>query len=131
MGYAAALLSKSIRRVIITQSLLSLFVAAASLFVQGWVGAASACYGGAISVLCACMLGWRVRRAGDLAWQGSRLGALSLCLGMAERFGIALVGFAFGIGILALPAVPQIAAFALNQLAYFVAVRDASPSWQS
>ncbi|MFQ5936882.1 MAG: ATP synthase subunit I [Acidiferrobacterales bacterium] len=125
MGYAATLLSRLVRRVVLVQSLLTLLVAAASLLVLGWVGAVSACYGGAISILCACLLGWRVHRAGELAWQGSSLGTLSLCLGMAERFGVALLGFALGIAVLDLPAVPQIAAFAFNQLAYFAAAKDA------
>lgn len=130
MGYAAALLSKTVRRVVLVQALLSLFVAAASLSVQGWAGAASACYGGAIGILCTCLLGWRVHRAGALAWQGSRLSALSLCLGMAERFGIALAAFAVGIGVLQLPAVPQIAAFALGQLGYVSAARPETPGLQ-
>ncbi|MFQ6021584.1 MAG: ATP synthase subunit I [Acidiferrobacterales bacterium] len=129
MGYAAALLSKTVRRVAFVQSLLVLLVATASLSVQGWDSAVSACYGGVISILCAFLLGWRVRRAGDLVWQGSKLGTLSLCLGMAERFGIALVGFAFGIGVLHLPAVPQVAAFALSQFAYFAAVKPPSPGY--
>lgn len=131
MGYAAALLSKTVRRVVLVQSLLSLLVAVASLSVQGWIGAVSACYGGAISILCALLLGWRVRRAGELAWQGSKLGAVSLCLGMMERFGIALIGFAVGIGILHLPVVPQLLAFALSQFAYLAAARETSPGYQS
>jgi F0F1-type ATP synthase assembly protein I len=131
MDYAATLLSRTVRRVVLVQSLLTLLVAVASLLVQGWVSAVSACYGGAISILCACLLGWRVWRAGDLAWQGSRRGALSLCLGMAERLGIALIGFTIGIGILSLPAIPQIAAFALGQLAYVAAAtKPASPGRQ-
>lgn len=131
MGYAAALLSKTVRRVVLVQSLLSLLVAAASLSIQGWISAASACYGGAISILCALLLGWRVRRAGDLAWQGSKLGALSLCLGMVERFGIALIGFAIGIGVFHLPVVPQLVAFALSQFAYLAAAKETSPGYQS
>lgn len=131
MGYAAALLSRSVRRVVLVQSLLSVLVAAASLLVLGWAGAVSACYGGAISIVCACLLSWRVRRAGDLAWQAPRLVAFSLCLGMVERFGIALAGFAIGIGVLHLPAVPQIAAFALSQFAYPAAGKSLSPGWHS
>lgn len=130
MGYAAAFLSKSVRRVVFVQSLLTLLVATASLSVQGWTSAASACYGGAISILCAFLLGWRVHRAGELVWRGSKLGALSLCLGMAERYGVALVGFALGIGVLELPAVPQVAAFAVSQFAYLAAARDGSPGYQ-
>ncbi|MFQ5994653.1 MAG: ATP synthase subunit I [Acidiferrobacterales bacterium] len=124
MGYAAVFLSRSVRRVVLVQSLLSLLVAVASSLVLGWIGAISACYGGAISIVCALLLGWRVRRAGDLAWHGSNLGVLSLCTGMVERFGIALAGFAFGIGVLQLPALPQLTAFAIGQFAYLAAARD-------
>lgn len=130
MGYAAALLSRIVRRVVLVQALLSLITAAALLSVQGWASAAAACYGGTVSILCTCLLGWRIHRAGDLAWHGSKWGALSLYLGMAERFGVALAAFAIGIGMLQLPAVPQIAAFALGQLAYVAAARPASPGLQ-
>lgn len=126
MGYAAALLSRTVRRVVLVQALLSLLAAVVLLSVQGWASAAAACYGGAVSILCACLLGWRVHRAGDLVWQGSGSGAWSLCLGMAERFGVALAAFAAGIGLLQLPAIPQVAAFALAQLAYIAAVWPAS-----
>ena len=62
--------------------------------------------------------------------QGSKLGAVWLCLGMVERFGVALIGFAVGIGVLHLPVVPQLVAFALSQFAYLAAARETSPGYQ-
>ena len=130
MDYAATLLSKTVRRVAFFQLLLVLLVATASLLVQGWVSAMSACYGGLISILCVFLLAWRVNRAGGFASQGSKLGIFWLLLGIAERFGVALAGFGFGIGILQLPAVPQVAAFAVSQFAFFAAAKPASAGMQ-
>ena len=79
-------------------------------------GAAAVC-GGAIAMLVASLLGWRLQRAADAAGQVQQ-GAVQLYLGAAERFLIVGIGFAVGIAWLSLPPVAMIVGFAAAQLSF-------------
>lgn len=113
-----------LRNVVLAQ--LSLVAAAtlAAFLWRGQWGALSALGGGAIVLLNSLLLAWRVRRAGEL--EGNSV-VLAMYMGAAQRFLIAAVGFALGIGALGLDPLPMIAAFAIAQFGYAVAAKRQVP----
>ncbi len=123
MSSAAESLRRGVQRVVVVQALLTLCVAAAFFSIRGWHDAVSAAYGGGIAACGAWWLGWRLRRTGGLSVQHRKWGVAVLYLGFLERFGLALVGFALGVGTFKLPAVPQVLAFTLAQFSYIAAAR--------
>lgn len=123
MSYAAEILGKSIRRVLLTQLLLSLAVVAGYLAIEGWAGgrrpALAALYGGGIALVSTWLLGRRVRRAGDPARHDAG-GQLGLYAGAAPRFVATLVLLGIGMGWLKLAPVPLIVAFGLAQFGFLI-----------
>lgn len=120
MAYAAGNFQQGIRRVVLSQALLTLIVTAFLLFTRGGFEAVSACYGGATTILSSWWLGRRVRRAGEFARQDLRGGQISLYVGAAQRFVTVLVLLGLGIGLLKLAPLPLIIAFAVAQLGFLV-----------
>lgn len=118
MGDAAGNLDHGIRRVVLSQALLALVVAAFFLFTRGGFEALSACYGGATAVMSSWWLGRRVRRSAELARADIRSGQISLYFGAVQRFVAVLVLLAVGIGALKLAPLPLIIAFAVAQLGF-------------
>ncbi len=123
MSYAAEILGKSIRRVLLTQLLLTLAVAAAYLVVEGWPagrsGALAASYGGALALASTWLLGRRVQRTSDAVRQGAG-SQLGLYAGAAPRFVATLVLLGIGMGWLKLAPIPLIVAFGLAQLGFLI-----------
>ena len=113
-----------LRRALVAQLLLTAVVAMVAALQGGIAAAGAAFYGGAIAMANTLLLARRVRRAGDAALQGTNMGMVSLYLGVVERFAVAIAGFAFGIGVLRLPVLPQLAAFVLAQFGFIAAARD-------
>lgn len=113
MGDAAVNLQRGIRRVVLSQALLTLMVAIGIWVTHGKFDAVSACYGGGITVLSTWWLGRRVQRAGD--GTGAQI---SLYAGAAVRFVTVLVLLGVGIGFLKLAPIPLIIAFAVAQLGF-------------
>lgn len=120
MGYAAANLQQGIRRVVLTQTLLTLIVAIGFLFTLDMFHAVAACYGGAITVLSTWWLGRRLQLAGELALRDVKGGQISLYGGVALRFVTVLVLLGVGIGLLKLAPIPLITAFAVAQLGFLL-----------
>ena len=120
MGDAAGNLDHGIRRVVLSQALLALAVAAFFLITRGGFEALSACYGGATAVMSSWWLGRRVRRSAELARADIRSGQISLYFGAAQRFVAVVVLLAVGIGALKLAPLPLIIAFAVAQLGFLV-----------
>lgn len=118
MGYAAGNLEQGVQRVVLSQALLTLMVAAIFLITLGAFEAVSACYGGATTILSSWWLGRRVQRAGELALRDTKSGQLSLYGGAILRFVTVLVLLGLGIGLLKLPPIPLIIAFAVAQLGF-------------
>jgi len=114
----------ALRNVVLAQlSLVAAAVIAAFLW-RGQFAALSALFGGAIVLVNSLLLSWRVARTAD---QEGNSVALAMYLGAAQRFLVAALGFALGIGGLGLEPLPMIAAFALAQFGYAVAARRQYP----
>lgn len=131
MSYAARLLAQHVRRVLYTQAVLTLVVAAGffvgapesvstpkGFFSPDWYYGLSASYGGAVAMLSAWWLGRGVNAAGELAREHPGHGVLALYSRLFHRlFGtIALMAIAFA--ALRLAMVPVVAGFAAAQLGY-------------
>ena len=113
-----------LRNLVLAQlSLVAVTIIAAFLW-RGQFAALSALYGGAIVLVNSLLLAWRVRGAG--AMDGNRV-VMAMYLGAAQRFAVAAVGFALGIGWLGLAPLPMIAAFALAQFGYAIAAKRQYP----
>ncbi|MHB8453328.1 MAG: ATP synthase subunit I [Acidiferrobacterales bacterium] len=123
MSYAAEILSKSIRRVLFTQLLLTLAVAAAYLAIDGLSGrrgpVPAALFGGAAALASTWFLGRRVRRASEPA-SLSAGGQLAFYAGAAPRFVVTIVLLGIGMGWLKLAPVPLIVAFGLAQFGFVI-----------
>lgn len=112
------------RNIIIAQLILTAVVAVAFLFWQGQIQALSAVYGGVIVLLNGLLLARRVRRMTSA--EGSNV-ALSMYMGAGQRFVFTLAAFAIGMGLLKLPPLPMIAAFAAAQFGLVLAAQRQQP----
>jgi len=123
MSYAAEVLSKSIRRVLLTQLTLTLAVAAVYLVMEGWTGGRgpvlAALFGGGVAIASTWFLGRRVRRTSDSA-QPNAGGQLGLYAGAAPRFVVTLLLLGVGMGWFKLAPVPLIVAFGLAQFGFLI-----------
>jgi ATP synthase protein I len=114
------------RKLLLTQLLLVALVAVGSYLQFGQPAAQAALFGGCIALVNTLLLAWRVRNAGHRAEQSSSRGALTLYLGAVERFVFTLLAFIAGMGMLKLPPLPMLVAFAAAQLGYWIAARDSN-----
>jgi ATP synthase protein I len=112
-NFAAGALREGVRRVILIQGLLSLFVAAGFGYVHGGFSFLSALYGGAITLLLTVWLGRGV-------WRARGLGALYAFT--ITRYAAAMLFLGFGMGVLKLAPLPLIVAFAVAQLGFLARV---------
>ncbi len=123
MTYAAAVLSESIRRVLLTQLTLTVVTAAGYLAwyrsAAGLDAVAAAAYGGAVALVGTWLLARRIRRVNDSTSEGAG-GQLVMYTGAAPRFIATLVLLAAGIGWLKLAPIPLILAFGIGQLAFII-----------
>lgn len=122
MSYAADVLSKGIRRVLLSQLVLVLGVAAGSWILvgepAGQFSALSALYGGAITMLSTWWLGRRVQQSGAIALTQPQRSQMVLYAGALQRLVLTLVLLGLGLGWLDLAPVPLIVAFAAAQLGF-------------
>jgi ATP synthase protein I len=125
MNTASAELAAKTRRVIAVQLVVSL-VAAAIFLVQGWLGAASALYGGLVSVALAVLSGWGFRRANKHALSDPKKSLMILYIGAVQRFVAVLVLLGAGLGLLKLEPLAVFIGFALAQASYLMGVRGGS-----
>ena len=112
------------RKLLLTQLFLVALVAGGSYLQVGRSAAQAALFGGCIALVNTLLLGWRVRNAGQRAEQSGARGALTLYLGAVERFVFTLLAFIVGMGMMKLPPLPMLVAFAVAQLGYWIAARD-------
>lgn len=111
------------RNLLIIQIIFTAVVSGVGLQLLGGPGAKSALYGGGIALVNSLLLGWRVRRAGAAAGKSVTQGAFTLYWGAIERFVFTMVAFIVGMGLLRLRPEPLLAAFAVAQLAYWIAAQ--------
>lgn len=120
MSYAAQILRKGLRRVLVTQVSLTLAVAVVAAFraphhhALGPVVAALA--GGAIAMLGALVLAYTVGRADGK--QGAAQAQLWLYGGAVARFVFAIVLLGLGLGVFHVAPLPFLVAFGLGQVAF-------------
>lgn len=111
------------RRLVITQITLGGFCAAGFYLAKGAIGAQSAIYGTAISIVLAVLLITGVRRAAASAEKSKNKSMAVLYFGAAQRFLLALVLFALGVGKLGLDPLAMVAGFAVAQATYLLAMQ--------
>jgi ATP synthase protein I len=125
MSYGSKVLSAGVQRTLLAQGLLILITAGIFLAYKGPTSATAVIYGGAIAMLIAALLGWRLQRAADAAGEAPEAqlqGSMQLYWGAMERFLIVGVGFAVGIAVIKLPPLPMIVAFAVAQLGFLLRI---------
>jgi ATP synthase protein I len=122
VSYAADVLKTGIRRVLLSQLVLVVGVAAGSWILvgepAGRFSALSALYGGAITMLSTWWLGRRVQQSGAIAHTQPQRSQMVLYAGAIQRFVLTLVLLGLGLGWLDLAPVPLIVAFAAAQLGF-------------
>lgn len=90
-----------------------------ALTMKGASASYAALYGGGVAVLNSMLLAWRVKRAGEVAKTNPKQSVYILYFGAVERFVVALVGLAVGLGAFHLDPIPLLATFGVAQAAYF------------
>lgn len=116
-------LREGIRRVVLTQVLITLSVAAVFWYVRDRHQALAALYGGAAALLSGVWLARGVRRAGARPDQGGILGALYA--NAVVRYAAVILLLGLGLGWLRLAPVPLVCAFAAAQLGVLAHIRRA------
>lgn len=107
------------KRLIIIQVALVIAGVVIALSTKGVSASLAALYGGGIALLNSMLLAWRVKRAGEVAKTNPKQSVYILYFGAVERFVVALVGLAVGLGAFKLDPIPALATFAIAQIAYF------------
>ena len=120
MSHAAEILRQGVRRVLLSQAVLTLLTGAVFLVSLGSGAAVAALYGGAVALLSTWLLGRRVQRIPEIPAQGHAGGQLALYAGVLPRFIVTLALLGIGIGGLKLFPLPLIAAFAVAQLGFLI-----------
>ena len=120
MSYAAEDLRQGVRRVLLSQAVLTLVTGAAFLVSLGSAAALAALYGGAVAVIGTWLLGRRVQRTPETPAQTLAGAQFALYAGILPRFIVTLVLLGIGIGGLKLFPLPLIAAFAVAQLGFLI-----------
>jgi len=108
-------LNQAHTKLLLAQAGLAAATALIFLFWKGSAEALAALFGGGIVLINSILLAWRVRRAAGL--EGNSV-VLAMYLGAVERFVVVGACFALGIGVLSLPPVPMIAAFAVGLIGF-------------
>ena len=140
MSTAAEILNKGIRRVVLSQMVLTVVVAGGFLLFAGWslpkdpswlpagiLDALSALFGGGIAVLSTWWLGRSVQRAGEAARQNQQSSQWALYAGAVQRFVGTLVLLGLGLGGLKLAPIPLIVAFAVAQFGFIASAGGIKP----
>ena len=120
MSYAAESFRQGVRRVLLSQVVLTLLTGAVFFVSLGSGAAWAALYGGAVAVIGTWLLARRVQRTPETPAQTQAAGQLALYAGVLPRFIVTLALLGIGIGGLKLFPLPLIAAFAIAQLGFLV-----------
>jgi ATP synthase protein I len=118
ISYSARVLRAGLRKTLIVQLLLVTAAGIGAYLAYGSAAAVGTLYGGAVAVVVAVLLAWRVQRAGEIGGSDAQRGTVQLYLGAVERFVFVLLAIGLGIAVLKLAPLPMIAGFAVAQLGY-------------
>ena len=109
------------QRLLIIQAGLVLFAAIGSFYYFGSHAVPATLFGGAIAMANAFLLSRRLEQASDLAENNPNAGALTLYVGVIQRFVFTLIMFAVGIKAIGLiPPVAIIIGFGVAQLGFMI-----------
>jgi len=120
MGYVDAV-SRDLRRVLLTQVLLTLLIAGGFGFARGLPESLAALYGGTTTILVTAWLARRVRHAGEAATPGA--GLIVIYSSAVVRYAAVVVLVGAGIGLLKLAPLPLLSAFAVTQFGFLASWR--------
>jgi ATP synthase protein I len=110
-----------LQRLLIIQAGLVLFAAIGSFYYFGGHAVSATLFGGAIAMANTILLSRRLEAASDLAADNPNAGALTLYLGVIQRFVLTLVMFAVGIKVLKLvPPEAMVGGFAIAYLGFMI-----------
>lgn len=119
MSYAAEILRRAVRRLVLVQVLLVVAVGVGFLTTKGVADLWAVLYGGAIALFNTLFSAYRLQRATDAATDSVKRGMIELYVGAITRFVATPTLVALGIIALALNPVGIIAGFAIAQVGYF------------
>ena len=109
------------QRLLIIQAALVLFAAIGTFYYLGSHAVTATLFGGAVAMANTVLLSRRLGQASDLAANNPNAGALTLYLGVIQRFVFTLVMFAVGIKALGLvPPYAIIIGFGVAQLGFMI-----------
>lgn len=118
---------KGLSRVVATQLVLTLLLAAGFFVFQGGsAGALAACYGGAVTVAISLWMAWWTQRVARSARDMATAGLGRLYLGNLARYALAIGLLAYGLGGLKLAPLPLVIAFAITQFGFVISARRGS-----
>lgn len=118
MSYAAQVLRKTLRRLVILQSLLILACAGIYLGVEGGLGALAVLYGGGIALTSTLVSAWRLLRATEAAGDAMHRAMAELYIGAALRLVLVVGLMAVGMAVLRLNPLAVIIGFGAAQIGY-------------
>ena len=121
MGYGDTL-RRDTRRILLTQVLLTLFIAGGLGLFRSMPEALAALYGGAITVLITGWLARRVRQAGQAGSPAA--GLIVIYSGTVVRYVAVMVLVGAGIGLLKLAPLPLLGAFAVTQFGFLAVLQS-------
>ncbi len=112
-------LETSTSRILAIQSVLTAVVAFSFDFYQGLLAAQAALYGGCIVIFNVWIMNRRMRTAAKIAKIAPGQEVKVFYIAAVQKFVFTLGFFIFGMGMLDLPPIPLLVAFAVVQLGYF------------
>lgn len=113
-------------KILAAQSLLTAGVAWAFDFYQGLLAAQAALYGGCIVIFNVWIMNRRMRAAAKIAQIAPGQEVKVFYIAAVQKFVFTLGFFILGMGLLDLPPIPMLVAFALVQMGYFFNGQGAS-----
>lgn len=118
MSFAAVVMRRVVRRLLIVQFAILMVVALVYLALNNINGSIAALYGGSISLSGTLLMAWRINRAGEIAAQDTRQGSIEVYTGVMQKFILTLLLMAVGMGYLKLDPIAVLISFALTQLSF-------------
>jgi len=117
-------MDSGIRRILISQAVITAVVACGYAVYLGSFAAFSATYGGVVMLLSTWWMARSVRRASLLAPRDPQGGSLALFGGMAQKYLFAIVALAVSLAVLKLNALALLVGFATTQAGFLFAGQE-------
>jgi ATP synthase protein I len=118
ISFASVVMLRVVRRLLIVQCLIILFIAFVYLLFQNTHALWAALYGGCITLSGTLLMAWHIDRAGKVAVSEKQQGYIEIYVGMVQKFILTLLLMAIGMGYLKLDPLAILLSFALTQLSF-------------